>query len=69
MDHSKISINGNLVHHFHYNDYDEQLEAYDYNKRIIATFSMDKDQWSQKDKLSYADCWEELGSLFGDAED
>ena len=68
MAYSKIHINGNQVHHFHYDDNDEQLEAYNYDKRIIATFSMSKDQWKGIKKMSYAECWDELGSLFGDEE-
>jgi hypothetical protein len=66
MEYGNIHINGNKVHHFHYNDGKEQLEAYDYLGRIIVTYEMSKEQWTEISKLSYADCWEELGSLFGD---
>ena len=69
MEYSKIHINGQKVHHFHYNDGKEQLEAYDELMRVIATYEMSEEQWSEISKLSYAACWEELGSLFGDAED
>ena len=62
----QIHINGNKVHHFHYNDCKEQLEAYDYDTRIIATYEMSEEQWAEISSMSYADCWEELGSLFGD---
>ena len=69
MEYSKIHINGHQVHHFHYNDYEEQLEAYDDAKRIIVAYAMSPKQWAEISKLSYAACWEELGSLFGDVED
>lgn len=69
MEHSRIHINGYQVSHFHYNDGKEQLEAYDMSGRIIATYEMSKEQWAEISKLSYAACWEELGSLFCDAEE
>ena len=69
MEHSRININGNQVGRFHYNDYEERLEAYDTYGRIIVTYSMIPKQWEEISSKSYADCWEELGILFGDAED
>lgn len=69
MEHSIIHINGYKVGNFHYNDGKEQLEAYDVSGCMIATYEMSKEQWAEISKLSYAACWEELGSLFGDAED
>jgi alpha-L-fucosidase len=69
MEYSEIRINGHKVHHFHYNDYEEQLEAYDESMRTIVTYSMDPKQWAEISKLSYAACWEELGRLFGDVEE
>lgn len=69
MEYREIHINGNKVRCFHYNDGKEQLEAYDELMRVVATYEMSEEQWSEISKLSYVACWEELGSLFGDAED
>lgn len=69
MEYKSIYINGIRVGCFNYNKGEEKLEAYDEFRRIIAEYEMSPEQWNELDKLSYADCWEELGVLFGDPEE
>lgn len=64
--HSSPTINGVKVHNFHYVEGTEQLIAYDYNHRIIASFLMSPQQWKQISSGSYAKCWNELVELFAD---
>ena len=69
MEYKSIYVDGIKISHFHYNEGEEKLEAYDEFGRIIADYDMTSEQWSELDKLSYAACWEELGVLFGDPEE
>lgn len=63
------TINGTKVHHFHYAEGAEQLIAYDYNSRVIASFLMSPQQWEQISSGTYAQCWNELVELFADPVD
>lgn len=63
---SSPTINGIKVHNFHYVEGTEQLVAYDYNHRVIASFLMSPQQWEQISSKTYAQCWNELVELFAD---
>lgn len=60
------TINGIKVRNFHYVEGSEQLIAYDYNDRVIASFLMSPSQWLKISSGSYAKCWNELVELFAD---
>jgi hypothetical protein len=64
--HTSPTINGIKVRNFHYVEGSEQLIAYDYNDRVIASFLMSPSQWLKISSGSYAKCWNELVELFAD---